>query len=205
MTVYTLTLGALQTNCYIVSDGTLAAVIDPADDAAAIVRALNAHRLTLGAVMLTHAHFDHMGAVAALMKDTDVPLYCLQEEKQALTDGQRNLSALFGGPLDTVDTTRAVFLKDGDTVTVGELHFAVLHTPGHTVGSGCFLLEDHLFAGDTLFFESIGRTDFPGGDLRAMRDSLRRLATLDGDVRVYPGHGDATTIAHERHYNIFMR
>ena len=204
MTVYTLPLGGLQTNCYIVSDGTLAAVIDPADDAAMIERTLHTHHLTLEAVMLTHAHFDHMGAAAALMKENDAPLYCLREEQQALTDGRRNLSALFGTPLDSVDPTRVVLLDDGDTVTVGNLHFSVLHTPGHTVGSGCYLLGDMLFAGDTLFSESIGRTDFPGGDIAAMRRSLARLAALDGSVRVFPGHGDATTVAHERQYNPFI-
>ena len=202
MTVETLALGALGTNCYIVSDGAVAAVIDPADNAPVIERHLADKHLRLGAILLTHAHFDHMGAVAALLKAHDVPLYCHREEAPALSDGRLNLSARFGRPLPPVEN--AMLLEDGDTVSVGELCFTFLHTPGHTVGSGCYRLSDILFSGDTLFSESIGRTDFPGGDLTAMRASLTRLLALKGVLRVLPGHGEETTLAHEQRYNPYI-
>lgn len=198
MTVYTLPVGALGTNCYIVwDDMRRAVVIDPGDNCDAIRRVLDKEQLTLGAVLLTHAHFDHMGAADAL--SALAPVYCHALDIPALTNGTRNLSAVFGVPLTPVK--EAVALNEGDTVTVGGLCFTVLHTPGHTVGSCCFYIGDVLFAGDTLFCESIGRTDFPGGDMTAMRASLARLTALHGDTRVYPGHGEPTTIAHEKRYN----
>lgn len=204
MVIQTLTLGALATNCYIVSDGHgIAAVIDPADNADAIRHALARHQLTLGAVLLTHAHFDHMGALHELMKDSGCPIYCHRLEMPALTDGARNLSAVFGMPLAPVHS--ATVFDDGDTVSVGELRFETVHTPGHTPGSSCYVLQDVLFSGDTLFRESIGRTDFPGGDMSAMRTSLSRLLTLEGIARILPGHGEETTLAHEQQYNPYVR
>ncbi len=202
MTIRTLPVGELQTNCYIVWDEHRhAAVIDPGADGDAIRRVLKREQLTLGAVLLTHAHFDHMGAVSEPIAPS-VPVYCHRLEQPALTDGYRNLSAIFGVPVSPIHD--AVLLDEGNTVTVGELSFTVLHTPGHTVGSCCFLSGDTLFAGDTLFCESIGRTDFPGGSIAAMRESLTRLVALDSNLRVYPGHGEPTTIAHERQYNPYI-
>lgn len=189
--------------CYIVADDHgAAAVIDPGADAAAIRRTLAAHRLTLSAILLTHAHFDHIGAVDALLDGTAVPLYCHREDIPALRDPAANLSAFFGESLCLAATATPV--ADGDTVTVGELTFTVLHTPGHTPGSVCYAAGDHLFSGDTLFCESVGRMDFPGGDARAMRQSLSRLLATEGDARVYPGHGEETTLSHERQYNPYV-
>lgn len=203
MTHYKLTVGALATNCYIVADDDgAAAVIDPGDNAAAITRLLTEHGLTLSAVLLTHAHFDHMGAVRALTDGTAVPVYCHREDIAALTDARRNLSAFFGEPLTPV--TGAVVVEEGDTVTVGALGFEVLHTPGHTPGSVCYRLGDRLYAGDTLFCESVGRIDLPGGDATTMRRSLARLLALDGDLRVCPGHDEETTLSHERQYNPYI-
>lgn len=202
MTIRTLSVGDLQTNCYIVWDERRSAVvIDPGADSDAIRRVLEREQLTLGAILLTHVHFDHIGAVGDLTAPS-VPVYCHRLEQPALTDGSLNLSAFFGAPVSPI--TDAVLLEDGDTVTVGELSFAVLHTPGHTVGSCCFLIGDVLFAGDTLFLESIGRTDFPGGNMSAMRASLSRLLALDGNIRVLSGHDAPTTIAHEQHYNPYI-
>ncbi len=189
--------------CYIVADEHgAAAVIDPGADADAIRRTLAAHRLTLSAILLTHAHFDHIGAVDALLDGTAVPLYCHCGDIPALRDPAANLSAFFGESLCLASTATPV--ADGDTVTVGSLTFTVLHTPGHTPGSVCYAIDDHLFSGDTLFCESVGRMDFPGGDSRAMRQSLSRLLAIEGDARVYPGHGEETTLSHERQYNPYV-
>ncbi len=198
MTVKSLSVGALGTNCYIlIDDNQNAVVIDPGDEAPRILRALGG--ATLRTCLLTHVHFDHMGALAALVNQTGATVYCHRDDAAALRDGVKNLSAVFGMALDTV--TDATTLQDGDTVTVGDMTLTVLHTPGHTPGSCCYLCEKTLFSGDTLFCESIGRTDFPGGDSHAMRASLKRLLALDNVDTVYPGHDAPTTIAHERQYN----
>lgn len=202
MKILTLPVGELGTNCYVVTDKNgAAAIIDPGDGAASIRRVLEDERIRVGGILLTHAHFDHIGAVNALA-DRGYAVYCHTLDVPALQDSRRNLSAFFGSP--TAPIKNAVPLEDGDTVSFGDLTFTVLHTPGHTVGSVCYQLGDVLFSGDTLFCESIGRTDFPGGDIRAMRASLERLATLDGNVRVYPGHGEPTAIAHEQRYNPYL-
>ncbi|MBE6764127.1 MAG: MBL fold metallo-hydrolase [Ruminococcaceae bacterium] len=201
MNILTIPVGELSTNCYLVSDANGTAVaIDPGADAAAIRRALEEHSLQLRGILLTHAHFDHIGAVAALANT--IPVFCHTLDAPALRDGRLNLSAFFGCPVAAV--ADAVCIEDGDELSFGEMTFTVLHTPGHTVGSVCFQSGDVLFAGDTLFCESIGRTDFPGGDLQAMRASLRRLASLDSHTRVYPGHGEPTTVSHECRCNPYM-
>ena len=201
MKIVTLPVGELGTNCYIATDenGT-AAIIDPGADAHAILRVLQDEGVRIGGILLTHAHFDHIGAVNTLAEDVSV--FCHRLDVPALQDGRLNLSALFGRPLAPI--ADAVCVEDGDTIAIGELTFTVLHTPGHTVGSCCYRLGDVLFAGDTLFRDSIGRTDFPGGDFAVMRQSLARLAALDGELTVYPGHGEMTTIARERQYNPYI-
>ncbi len=201
MKIITLPVGELGTNCYIVTDENgAAAVIDPGADADAIRRVLNEEHVRTGGILLTHAHFDHIGAVSAL---SDVgPIFCHTLDAAALQDGRLNLSAFFGCPVPPV--ANAVCVEDGGEIAFGDLTFTVLHTPGHTVGSCCYQCGDVLFAGDTLFCESIGRTDFPGGNFTDMRASLSRLAALDGNIRVYPGHGEPTTITHEQTYNPYI-
>ena len=201
MTVRTLPVGELAANCYIVwDDDRHAVVIDPGAEGERIRRFTDSESLTIDAVLLTHAHFDHMGGIAALA--SDAPVYCHTDEIAALSDGKRNLSAWFGTPLAPV--ANAVSVSDAQEITVGALHFRVMHTPGHTPGCVCYAIDEMLFAGDTLFCESIGRTDFPGGSLSVMQESLRRLMTLDDAVQVYPGHGEPTTIGHERRYNPYI-
>jgi len=203
MTIRSLSVGPLGTNCYIVWDQNgIAAVIDPGDEASRIMKTLDENGLVCKAVLLTHAHFDHMGALDELVKASGATVYCHREEQRALTDGGVNLSSVFGMFIPPV--REAHLLDEGDTVAVGEMTFTVLHTPGHTKGSCCYRLENTLFSGDTLFCESIGRTDFPGGSVYDMRGSLARLLALDGIECVYPGHDEPTTIEHERQYNPYV-
>ena len=192
-------VGAYGANCCLVSDADgNTVVMDPGDEAERILAHIRDFSLTVRAVLLTHAHFDHMGAAARLQREFGAPLYVHTDDVRGLTDSRYSVMPLSDAP--TADR----LLKDGDTVTVGSLTFTVLHTPGHTPGSVCYRLENVLFAGDTLFAGSIGRTDFPGGDMTAMRQSLRRLSALPDELSVVPGHGEETTIGYEKQTNPFM-
>lgn len=192
--IHVLPLGDYQTNCYILhNDGSSdCVVLDPGYEPEIILSFLSEKKLNLTAIALTHCHFDHVGAVKELAAQTDCRVY-LNEKDLALPP------MLTNGPLYYTDT-----YKDGDTVTLAGIPFRVLETPGHTPGSVCLMTGAHLFSGDTLFAGSCGRTDLPGGDSRAMRDSLRKLAALEGDYDVYPGHGSATTLAREKQTNPYL-
>lgn len=194
MKIYTLPLGQLETNCYLVADGDgVAAVIDPAAAPERILQTARESSLTIQAILLTHGHFDHVGAVAGLSQALRCPVWMHENEltlPEYLTDGPLYYTDGYG---------------EGDTVTVGKLNFTVLHTPGHTPGSVCLRCGDALFSGDTLFAGSCGRTDFSGGSGSEMCRSLRRLAQLPGDLAVYPGHGEATALARERRENPYLR
>lgn len=192
--IHVLPLGDYQTNCYILhNDGSSdCVVLDPGYEPEIILSYLAEKKLNLTAIALTHCHFDHVGAVKELAAQTDCRVY-LNQKDLALPP------MLTNGPLYYTDT-----YKDGDTVPLAGIPFRVLETPGHTPGSVCLMTGAHLFSGDTLFAGSCGRTDLPGGDSRAMRDSLRKLAALEGDYNVYPGHGSATTLAREKQTNPYL-
>ena len=196
MKIITLVLGPLETNCYLVSDekSGLCAVIDPATRSAKILETVQAHGWRVGCILLTHAHFDHTGALKSLHAALpDVPIYVHALD----ADNNTNMS---NGNLVYTDT-----YADGGIVSCGGLTFRVLHTPGHTPGSVCLQCEGALFTGDTLFAGSYGRTDFIGGDEAAMRRSLARLGHLEGDCTVLPGHGEASTLDYERRTNPYLR
>lgn len=194
MKIRKIPVGMLQENCYFVSDENgETAVIDPGDEAGRLLGLLQSGGLTPRCILLSHGHFDHVGAVAALAERYHCPVY-LHEADRALP------ARLTGGPLPQ---TRA--LHEGDELAVGALRFRVLETPGHSAGSVSLLCSDALFSGDTIFAGgSWGRTDFPGGSEPAISASLRRLASLPPQTRVFPGHGPETTIAAERACDPFM-
>ena len=193
MNILTLPLGSYQTNCYIVWEKDACVVIDPGYEPEIVLAETAQRGLTIEAILLTHGHFDHVGGVRFLAERLDCPIYIHAAElslPESFTDG----------PL--------VYTKnydEGDDLTLAGLTFRVLHTPGHTPGSVCLACEDTLFSGDTLFMDSCGRTDFPGGDNVQMHKSLQRLAGLQGEFQVLPGHGPATTLAQERKYNPYLR
>ena len=205
MTLRTLCLGELDTNCYVLWDeNRIGMIIDPADEADKILSLVENERLDIQAVVLTHAHFDHMLAAKTVCAALGAPLYVGKGDEEALADPVRNLSGVFQ-MCPSIHMTADKTLTEGDVLSIGELSFTVLETPGHTPGCICLMGDGVLFSGDTLFRDSIGRVDFPGGDVPAMVASLRRLAQLPEDTTMYSGHGAATTIGREVKYNPYMQ
>ena len=195
LNIRTLVLGAYQTNCYLVwADGSsTCAVIDPGYEAWRILDAAKAEGKTVEAILLTHGHFDHVGAVSDLVAETDCSVYLCPEELSLP-------EMMTAGPLFYTHT-----YGEGDRISVSGVSFKVLQTPGHTPGSVCLQAEDTLFSGDTLFAGSCGRTDFPGGSTATILKSLRRLASIPEDLRVLPGHAEETSLSRERRYNPFLQ
>lgn len=192
--IHTLPLGDYQTNCYILhQEGNRdCVVIDPGYEPEIILSYLSEKGLTLQAILLTHGHFDHVGAVRELAAQTDCQVY-LNPKELAMPP------MLTAGPLYYTHT-----YGEGDRLDIAGISFRVLETPGHTPGSVCLVAENNLFSGDTLFRGSCGRTDLPCGDHRAMTESLKRLAALREDYNVYPGHGSNTTLAREQKTNPYL-
>lgn len=193
LTVHTLPVGMLQANCYIVyAQGKADCVlIDPGDEAGKLLSFLEDRGLVCKGILLTHRHFDHVGAAKPLSETLGCPVY--------LHEADLVQRAVFPYGSDYHTDT-----YEEDTVELAGLTFTVLHTPGHCPGCVCLQCEDILFTGDTLFAGGMGRVDFPGSSPRAMRDSLARLAALEENYTVYPGHGPATTLAAERTTNPYM-
>ncbi len=185
------------TNCYILADEKTkaAAIIDPGDDVPEIMEMVKKDKLDVRAIFLTHGHYDHVGGVAALRKKyKDIPVYLHPE------DAGKDTELMPTRALDPVTLWR-----DGDVVMVGELQVEVLHTPGHSAGSVTLRCQDVLFTGDTLFTQSVGRTDFPGGSQEALMASLKRLGELEGDYQVLPGHDTFTSLDQERQGNPYLK
>lgn len=196
MTVRCIPVGPLQVNAYILEGEGGAVVIDPGDEYERIVRALGEKPCTH--VLLTHAHIDHIGAVAKLQRRGAQVV--LHEADLPLVTGDGNLARAFGIALEPF--TPNVLLRGGETLSLPCGQVLVLHTPGHTAGSVCYLAENALFTGDTLFYGSVGRTDFPSGDALALLHSIRNtLFALPGNYTVYAGHGPSTTLDFERENN----
>jgi glyoxylase-like metal-dependent hydrolase (beta-lactamase superfamily II) len=211
MRVIRLQVGPLETNCWVVGDTANGPVlvIDPGGDAALIEGSLGP--AGLAAVILTHAHFDHVGGAAELLERTPAPLMVHRLDAERIThDSAHGTGGSIFGHHGVVAPEPDRILDDGDVIEAGRLRFTVFHTPGHTEGGICLFCEDpdggapHLFSGDTLFAGSVGRSDFPGGDGRALKDSIAsKLAGLPPETVVHPGHGPDTTIAREARVNPF--
>jgi glyoxylase-like metal-dependent hydrolase (beta-lactamase superfamily II) len=203
-----LPVGPLQCNCSIFGDEQTrqAMVIDPGDDIARILEILARHGLKVTAIVITHAHIDHIGGAQKLKQATGAPVYMNLNDAELQKMLPVQATWLGVAPPDQVAIDAAA--KDGDRILVGATEFHVLHTPGHTQGSISLYApaEQKLIAGDTLFRDSIGRTDLPGGDGRQILRSIHdKLMPLPDDTIVFPGHGDATTIGRERRLNPFLQ
>ena len=195
LNIKTLPLGAYQTNCYLVwgEDSDTCVVIDPGYAPDTVLDAAKKLGKKIAAILLTHGHFDHVGAVRDIAAETDCSVYLCEHDLSMPAQ-------MTAGPLYYTN-----LYAEGDFVELAGLSFKVLHTPGHTPGSVCLMCENVLFSGDTLFWGSCGRTDLPGGSWSTIRVSLKRLADLPGDYMVYPGHGDATRLSFERKMNPYMQ
>ena len=201
MKIQTIPVGQLMTNCYLVCDeqAKVCAVVDPGDEAGRIIDAVERSGCQVRFVLLTHGHYDHFTGLAGLLEKYDVPVYIHPADAE---EGRNNPWSL---KFPRLDDAHQRWYGEGDTLTLGSLIIHVLSTPGHSKGSVCLVVEDAILAGDTLFYGSCGRTDFPGGDYKEMLLSLARLARLEGNYRVYPGHDRATDLEWERRMNPYMR
>ncbi|MGI5857197.1 MAG: MBL fold metallo-hydrolase [Candidatus Merdivicinus sp.] len=203
MKITALTVGAIQTNCYLVSDQNGdAVIIDPGAEPEKIAACLAEEGLNPLAILLTHGHFDHIGGVSALKERFGIPFYLHGADTEMQADAKKNGSAAFGMPVPDLSGARTV--ADGETVKAGNMTFTLLHTPGHTKGSCCYQAGDALFTGDTLFCGGVGRTDLYGGDWREILQSLGKLAALPGKFHIYPGHGPFSSLDAERAENPYM-
>lgn len=198
-------LGSCQTNCYFVykEGGKEVIVFDPADQGSYLYEKLTGNGFLVAGIILTHGHFDHILGCMGLKKLSGAKVYAYEAEKALCEDAFVNVSAQTGRSA-TVDVDE--YVKDNDEIMLAGMKCRVLATPGHTVGSSCYYFEEEklLISGDTLFLESVGRTDLPTGSMAKLNRSIKeKLAPLPDDVQVYPGHGDSTDIGHERKYNPF--
>lgn len=198
MLIKNLQVGHLETNCYIVTDeNTLdCVIIDPGDESNTIMDYIESSHLNPKAIFLTHGHFDHTRAADAVSEETGVPIWICSRDFDK-DGGSGHYKFCSKGDIQ--------FYKDGDSFTVGGLTFHIMETPGHSEGGVTIRCGGALFVGDTLFRDSCGRTDLPGGDMDVLLRSLYRLYTLEGDFEVYPGHMEATTLDRERRFNYYMK
>ena len=197
MLIKCLPVGNLEANCYVVTDEkTLScAVIDPGDESNTIMEYIEKNHLKTEAIFLTHGHFDHTGAAAEISEETGAAISINAADA---SNGDREFYKYNA-------SERIKYYSDGDVVDVGNLHFHVMETPGHSEGSVTLRCEDALFTGDTLFANSCGRTDLPGGNMSKLLKSLHRLADIPGDLEVWPGHMGPTTLDRERSRNYYVR
>lgn len=205
MKINILSNGIFGSNTYIVESGKECAIVDCGNKPQDILKVIEEKGLTLKYIILTHGHGDHIFYAGKIRQATDAPLCLHEDELSIYIDSDKNGYNAFGFNPEFANPTPDMLLKHGDKLTLGDETIEIIHTPGHTPGGICILCGDSLFSGDTLFQGSVGRTDLFGGSQKDLMESIRtRLYTLDGNIKVYPGHGMYTTIAYERENNPYV-
>lgn len=195
-------IGPIQTNCYLIygEKSLKGALIDPGAYSEEIDKYIKELKLDMQFILNTHGHADHISGNSFY----NLPIYIHEADEACLSDSDKNLSYFSGENIKPMKAEK--LLKDADVVSLGDISMEIIYTPGHTLGGISVLAGDVLFSGDTLFFEGIGRTDLPGGSYESLAKSIReRIFTLQDSVKVYPGHGPETTIAHEKKKNPFVK
>ena len=207
LNVTTLPLGDYRTNCYIITDASSGetAVVDPGEYSPALRKALLSRGVTrLKYILLTHGHFDHICGVYALKENFGGEVLIHADDRICLESTEWSLCDSVEGYSQTVMSPDRE-ISEGDVISLGETGLSVMHTPGHTRGGVCYMGDGKMFTGDTLFKVGIGRTDLPGGHLRTLVNSLRRIGSLNEDYVIYPGHGESTTLSYELTQNSLLR
>ena len=206
ISVKTFVLGEVSTNTYIVTEDEtgVTAVVDPSVADGELLKFIE--NLDVKYILLTHGHFDHIMGAEAVKKATGAKIVIHKDDEIAFTDGKISLIS-YHHPEINLNLNGDIIVEDGTNIPFGNTNIYVMHTPGHTRGGVCYIFENEklLFSGDTLFKLSAGRTDFIGGNPRTEILSLRKIAALDGDYKVYPGHGESTTLSYERQYNRYIK
>lgn len=205
MIVKSLTVGPLESNCFIVGDeqSKRAMIVDPGDEPHRIMSVVGEAGLFVDYLFCTHAHFDHVGAVPDVKKETGAKILVHKDELE-IYHAASDMAAFWGYDMEPLPEPD-LLVKDGDEIKLGALMFRVLHTPGHSPGGACLFGEGVVITGDTLFAGSVGRTDFHGGDMAMLKQSFGRLLALPPDTKVLAGHGPASTIGRERSENFFSK
>ena len=205
MQIKTVITGNIEENCHLLWDENKhCLVIDPGDDSNRILKVISENHLSVEKIVLTHGHYDHVGAVNALKKETGAEVIAHEAEKELILNPDLSLSRYISPDFSVPQVDS--YLKDGDVISVGNLLFTVMHTPGHTQGGMCLYGHGVLFSGDTVFYGTLGRWDFPTGDLKKLTYSItERIFTLPEDTVIYSGHGPKTTVGLEKKQNEVFR
>ncbi|MFC1499390.1 MBL fold metallo-hydrolase [Candidatus Zixiibacteriota bacterium] len=206
MTIDTIPVGQLATNCYLVGDPETreACIVDPGAEPETILKRVRGGEWAVNYITITHGHFDHVLAAGPLVRELKAPFLVPPKDLPILKHAHESASSWTGTPGDPIPLHDGV-LEEAGTITVGAYTFTVAETPGHSPGGICLIGEMHAFVGDTVFAGSVGRTDFPGGDFPTLMQSIReKILVLDDDVVLYTGHGPATTVGEERMTNPFI-
>lgn len=205
MTIHHFIAGALQVNCYIlISNKNNAVIIDPGAQGEDIVNFCKKQGVTVKKILLTHGHFDHIGGVAEIVKETGAKVYIHKEDGELLNNSALNGATDFNFDFNNTAIDEVSFVCDTEQIKLDDINLTVMHTPGHSKGSVIFIGDDVIFTGDTLFESGIGRTDLYGGSFEEIRTSINKIKNIDGEYMVLPGHGGSSTLQKEKITNPYM-